>query len=256
MGERTTHAAGTPSWCDLATSDRDDAKRFYTELMGWEVDDRPIPGDGVYTMLIKDGKEAAALSQAPPGVPPFWNSYVTVDSADESAARAKELGGAAVMEPFDVMEAGRMATLQDPTGAVFSVWQPGDSIGAQVVNVPGALTLTQLNTSDPAKATEFYTALFGWGSSLFEGGPEPYWALTLGDRNIAGLMQLPAEAAGAPSHWLIYFGSEDVAPAAGRIGELGGQVVIPPLEVPGGKIVVAQDPQGATFGLFSGEFDD
>ena len=256
MGERTSHPAGTPSWCDLATTDPDDAKRFYSELIGWEIDDRPIPGDGVYTMLLKDGKEAAALSQGPEGVGAFWNSYVTVDSADATAARAKELGGAAVMEPFDVMDAGRMATLQDPTGAVFSVWQPNESIGARVVNAPGALTITQLNTTDPEKAIAFYTELFGWASSPMEGGPEPYWALSLAGRNIAGLMNMPAGASGAPSHWLVYFGSEDVEPDAGRIGELGGQVVVPPLEVPGGKIVVAQDPQGAVFGLFSGEYDD
>ena len=256
MGERTSYAAGTPSWCDLATTDPDGAKRFYTELLGWEVDDRPIPGDGVYSMLLKEGKEAAALSQAPQGVGTFWNSYITVDSADESAARAKDLGGAALMEPFDVMEAGRMATLQDPTGAVFSVWQANQSIGAQVANEPGALSLTQLNTTDPEKAIAFYTGLFGWVATPFEEGPEAYWAISLGDRDIAGLMQMPAGASGAPSHWLVYFGSADVEPDAGRIGELGGQVVVPPMEVPGGKIVVAQDPQGAVFALFSGRFDD
>ena len=155
----------------FATTDPDGAKRFYTELLGWEVDDRPIPGDGVYSMLLKEGKEAAALSQAPQGVGTFWNSYTTVDSADESAARAKELGGAALMEPFDVMEAGRMATLQDPTGAVFSVWQANQSIGAQVVNEPGALSLTPAQHHRPGEGDRLRHGAVRLGRHAVRGGP-------------------------------------------------------------------------------------
>ena len=124
MGERTSHAPGTLSWTDLATSDPEAAKTFYSALFGWEHEDIPIPeegGGGTYTMLSKDGKIAAALSASQGGMPPHWTSYVTVESADESAARAKELGATVMMEPFDVLDAGRMAVLQDPTGAVFCV---------------------------------------------------------------------------------------------------------------------------------------
>jgi predicted enzyme related to lactoylglutathione lyase len=258
MGERTSYEPGTFSWTDLATSDPDGAKRFYTELFGWEFEDQPIPeeaGGGVYTMLRKDGKDVAALFQAREGMPTFWGSYVTVESADSTAARASDLGGTLMMEPFDVMDVGRMATIQDPTGAILSAWQPMGSIGASLVNVPGALTLNQLNTSDPQAAERFYAELFGWRTELVEGGDTPYWGLFLGDRVNGGMMQLPPDA-GAPSHWMPYFGTEDVDADADRIGELGGQVMFPPTDVPGGRIVVAQDPQGAVFGLFAGRFDD
>lgn len=255
MGERTSHRPGTFSWTDLATSDPEAAKRFYTELFGWEGEDNPIPGGGTYTMLRKDGGYAAALSAGPEGQPSFWNAYVTVESADDTAARAKDLGATLFMEPFDVLEAGRMAVIADPTGAAFSVWEPRDSIGATIVNVPGALTLTQLNTTEPERALDFYSKLFGWRSEAVGGGEQPYWGIYVGDRLNAGLMQMPSQAP-APAHWLVYFGSGDVEADAGRIEELGGGLMVPPTEVPGGRILVAQDPQGAVFGLFAGRFDD
>jgi uncharacterized protein len=255
MGERASHPPGTFSWTDLSTTDTDGAKRFYTGLFGWEPDDRPIPEGGVYTMMLKDGKEVAALFEAQEGMPTAWNSYVTVETADAAAARAAELGGTPMGEPFDVMEAGRMAVVQDPTGAVLNAWEPRENIGASVVNEPGALTLNQLNTSDPDRAAEFYGGLFGWRVEQMEGGDEPYWGIYLGDRVNGGMMALPPGAP-MPSHWLVYFGSESVDDDAPRIAELGGQVALGPIDVPGGRIVLAQDPQGAIFGVFSGRFDD
>jgi predicted enzyme related to lactoylglutathione lyase len=255
MGERTTHPPGTFSWTDLATSDPDDAKRFYTGLFGWEFEDQPVPGNSVYTMLRKDGKEVAALFQAREGMPTFWGSYVTVESADSAASKAADLGATLIMEPFDVTDAGRMATIQDPTGAIFSVWQPHGSIGATLVNVPGALTLNQLATPDPETAERFYTELFGWRTEQMSGGDSPYWGIYLGDRVNGGMMPIAPEG-GVPPHWLSYFGSADVDADAGRAGELGGQVTFPPTDVPGGRITVIQDSQGAMFGLFAGRFDD
>jgi predicted enzyme related to lactoylglutathione lyase len=255
MGERTSHAPGTFSWTDLATTDPDAAKGFYASLCGWEGEDLPIPEGGVYTMLLRDGKRVAALAEAQEGQPPAWTSYVTVAGADAAAAAAEENGGILALEPFDVMDAGRMALIQDPTGAFFAVWEPRESIGAELVNGPGALTINQLNTSDPERAQEFYTGVFGWRFEFIEGGDMPYWGIYNGDRLNAGMMPLPPDQ-GMPSHWLVYFGSENVDEDASRVGELGGTVLVPPMSVPGGRILVAQDPQGAAFALLSGRFDD
>jgi predicted enzyme related to lactoylglutathione lyase len=255
MGERTSYAPGTFSWIDLSTPDPDAAKSFYTGLFGWEPDDRPLPDGSVYTILRLDGMEACALYAAREGQPPAWLSYITVEDVDEQVARVGDLGGAEQMEPLDVLEAGRMAVVQDPTGAFFALWQPRQSIGAQIVNVPGAFTMNQLNTSDPGRAQEFYTELFGWRVEQVAGGDQPYWGLYLGDRLNGGMMQLPAEM-GAPSHWLVYFGTDDIDAAADRIGQFGGTVMVPKTPVPGGEFLVAQDPQGAVFGLFAGRFDD
>jgi predicted enzyme related to lactoylglutathione lyase len=258
MGERTSHAPGTFSWTDLSTSDPEGAKSFYGGLFGWEADDQPIPdeaGGGVYTMLRLEGKDAAAISAAREGQMTAWLSYITVDDVDAVARRVGELGGTVHAEPFDVLEAGRMAVVQDPTGAVFALWQPRDNIGASIVNVHGALSLNQLNTSDPERAQEFYSQLFGWRTESVQGGDQAYWGIYNGDRLNGGMMQLPAEM-GAPSHWLVYFGIDDIDAAAERIGGSGGTIMVPATEVPGGRFLVAQDPQGAVFGLFAGRFDD
>ncbi|MBD0283080.1 MAG: VOC family protein [Thermoleophilaceae bacterium] len=255
MGERTSYAPGTFNWTDLSTTDPEDAKRFYGGLFGWEAEDVPIPGGGVYTMLRLDGKEACALSAAREGQMVAWLSYVSVDDVDAVVAGLQELGGTPLGEPFDVLEAGRMAVVQDPTGAAFALWQPGDHIGASIVNGPGALSLNQLNTSDPERAREFYTELFGWRVEEVGGGDRPYWGLFNGDRLNGGMMKLPPES-DAPPHWLVYFGTDDIDAAAERIERSGGTVVVPKTDVPGGQILVARDPHGAVFGSFAGRFDD
>jgi predicted enzyme related to lactoylglutathione lyase len=254
MGERDKHERGSFSWTDLSTPDAQASKDFYGGLFGWEFEDNPIPDGGVYVMARLGGRAAAAMFETSERHP-AWASYVTVDDADAITARARELGANVLAEPFEVMDVGRMATLQDPSGAVFCVWQPRRAIGAEVVNGPGALSLNQLNTSDPDRAQSFYSDLFGWRIEQVSGTETPYWGIYRGERLNGGMMQLPPDSP-APSHWLVYFGSDDLDAAAGQIGSAGATVVVPPQEVPGGRILVAQDPQGAIFALVAGRFDD
>jgi predicted enzyme related to lactoylglutathione lyase len=254
MGERESYEHGTFSWTDLSTPDAEASKAFYGGLFGWEFEDNPIPEGGVYVMARLGGRAAAAMFETSERHP-AWASYVTVDDADAITDRARELGANVLAEPFDVMDVGRMATLQDPTGAVFCVWQPRTSIGAEVVNTPGALSLNQLNTSDPDAAQAFYGELFGWRFEQAPGTDTPYWGVYRGERLNAGMMPLPPGTP-PPSHWLVYFGTDDVDADAGQTGSAGGTLVVPPRDVPGGRILVAQDPQGAVFGVFAGRFDD
>jgi predicted enzyme related to lactoylglutathione lyase len=251
MGERTSHAPGTFSWADLGTSDADGAKAFYGGLLGWEFEDMPIPDSPPYSMATIGGRTVAALyGKRDEQAPSAWLSYVTVEDADATAARAAELGGTVISEPFDVMEAGRMAVLQDPTGAVFAVWQPRASIGAQLVNEPGAMCLNQLNTSDPDAAQSFYGSLFGWTFRGVESPGQSYWGITNGERLNGGMTE------SSPSNWLAYFTSADIDASAAKVTELGGQVIVPPSPVPGGRIAVAADPQGAVFAFVEGRMDD
>jgi uncharacterized protein len=251
MGERTSHAPGTFSYVDLATTDAEGAKAFYGGLFGWEFEDLPVPDSPPYTMARIGGRTVAALyAKRDDEAPPAWLSYVTVEDPDAIAARAAQLGGAVISQPFDVMDAGRMAVLQDPTGAVFAIWQARAAIGAQLVNEVGALCLNQLNTSDPDAARSFYAGLFGWTFQGIESGGQSYWGINNGERLNGGMMQ------GTPSSWLAYFTSADADASAARIGELGGRVLVGPAPVPGGRIVVAADPQGAAFALVEGRMDD
>src|SRR5271170_670893 len=179
MGERMKYTPGTFSWADLASTDQAAAKTFYTELFGWEAQDLPV-GDGVfYSMMSVGGKPVAAIAPQPEaqrnaGAPPAWQSYISVEDADATLERAKELGGTVHAPAFDVMSAGRMGVVQDPGGAYFLVWQARDHIGAQRVNGHGLLTWNELSTKDIAGASKFYGDLFGWQFEPLEGMPMPY----------------------------------------------------------------------------------
>jgi len=257
MGERTSYEPGTFSWTDLGTTDADGAKAFYLPLFGWEAEDMPA-GDGMtYTMLALGGKNVAALYQSDDVPHPAWLSYVTVEDADATAARAKELGANVFQEPIDVLTAGRMAVLQDPTGAAFGIWQARDSIGAQLVNDPGAMSLNVLSTTDADAARSFYADLFGWRLEKNPNVDQDFWGIYLGETLNGGVMPLPEQQAGAgvPSHWLVYFTTLDIDGSVAQIQELGGQIMLEPMTIESGRIAAASDPQGAAFALFEGEVD-
>jgi uncharacterized protein len=259
MGERTQYTPGTFSWTDLATTDPGAAKTFYAGLFGWQAEDVPVPGGGYYSMQHLDGKTVAAISPQPEaqrdaGVPPVWNSYITVARADDAAARAGELGGTVHAPAFDVMDVGRMAVIQDPQGAFFMVWEPKSSIGAELVNVPGALCWNELAAADIDSAPGFYEQLFGWRTEEFEGSPMRYLTIKNGDATNGGMREKQAEE---PPNWLVYFAVEDIDAGIAKAGELGGSTLNGPVEITAGaRIAILRDPQGAVFALYSGPLED
>jgi uncharacterized protein len=258
MGERTQYAQGTFCWTDLTTTDQEAAKAFYGGLFGWEAQDMSVGEETYYSMMRLDGRDVAAIAPQPPfqreaGVPPVWNSYVSVESADAVAERAKELGGAMHAPPFDVMEAGRMAVIQDPQGAFFMAWEPRGHFGAQLVNAPGALVWNELNSPDLDSSTDFYSGLFGWTIVPFEGSAEPYLSIKNGKASNGGIRALtPPEA---PPYWLVYFGVEDIDEALPRVRELGGTALAGPIDIQMATIAVVKDPQGAVFALYAGALE-
>ena len=255
MGERTSYEPGTFSWAELATSDADAAKAFYSSVFGWDYDDSPI-GDGqVYSMASRDGKPVAALFAS--DQPPHWNCYVTVSSVDESTARARELGANVISEPFDVMDVGRMSVIADPTGALLCLWEPRSHIGAALVNTAGAMTWNDLVTPDPDAAVSFYGELFGWTAEEIpnSGG---YRVIRNGERANGGIVPLDPGRMGAetPPNWMPYFGHEDVDRLVREVGGLGGRALNGPVQMPQGSIAVLADPQGAVFAVWTGQYDD
>ncbi|HEX4109189.1 MAG TPA: VOC family protein [Solirubrobacteraceae bacterium] len=241
-----THAPGRFSWVELAAADGEAAKRFYTALLGWRYADNEVGEDMVYSMCtLADGRgPIGALYQSTQG-PPHWNSYVTVEQVDAVAARAGELGGIVIGEPFDVMTAGRMAVVQDPEGAVVCLWEPRDHPGAAVVNDPGAFCWNELACRDAAVAQVFYGGLFGW---TLDGDPADYAVILEGGHMNGGLrVQGPGEP---PPSWLVYFTTTDVAESTAHALELGAQTFVAPTAMERGTFSVLADPQGAAFGLF------
>jgi uncharacterized protein len=258
MGERTEHAPGTFSWTDLATTDTDGAKAFYGGLFGWTAEDMPSGEGGVYSMMSRDSKQVCAITsqqqgQIDAGVPPLWNSYITVESADATAARAGELGASVHAGPFDVVGAGRMAVIADPQGAFFMIWEPRANFGAQLVNEPGALCWNELASPDPQAAADFYAALFGWEVTPMEGMPMAYFVIKNGERSNGGITELPP---GVPTHWLVYFATEEIDSGVAKAEQLGATKLSGPHDIGIAKFAVIADPQGATFALYAGQLDD
>jgi hypothetical protein len=250
MANVDSHAPGLFCWVELGTTDQPAAKAFYSGLFGWEAHDQPIGPNETYTMLKKGGRDAAAAYTLRPeqkGVPPHWQLYIAVESADKAAARATELGAVVLAPPFDVFDAGRMAVLQDPTGAAIAVWEARRNPGLGVVDEPGAFCWAELMTHDTSKAAPFYGALFGWGTKA-----DPrYVEWTTGGRSIGGMMEIRKEWGEMPAHWLVYFQVENADRAAEKARSLGAAVMMGPQDVPDvGRFVMLRDPQGAVFYVF------
>ena len=109
---------------ELQTNDAVSARKFYTSLFGWKLQDVPIPG-GTYTMIDVGAGTGGGMMRNPiPGAPSHWLSYVGVDDIDASTRKAKELGAMVVMDVTEVGEFGWMSVISDPTGAILAMWKP------------------------------------------------------------------------------------------------------------------------------------
>jgi predicted enzyme related to lactoylglutathione lyase len=258
MAELTSHAPGTFSWPELATTDQKAGVAFYRALFGWDVNEQPIGPTEVYSMFQMRGKPVGAASSLRPeerqgGVPPHWNSYVTVANVDDTTKQAQSLGGKVFAPPFDVMDAGRMAVLQDPTGAVFCVWQAKKSIGAQILNEPGALCWTELTTSDTKAAEAFYTKLLGWTPKhSAPGAPMEYTEFSVAGTPSIGMMPKPKDMpAGIPSYWMPYFQVANADASVAKAKGLSANLMVGPQDIPNtGRFAILGDPQGAVFAVF------
>ena len=258
MATVTQHAPGTFCWPELCTTDQDGAKKFYTALFGWTFTDSDIGGGESYTMLKLKGKDAGALyrlgkEQLGRGVPPHWTSYVAVENADAATAKVKQLGGSVMKDPFDVFDHGRMAVVQDPTGATFCLWQAKKNIGVGVLNETGALCWTELLTTDTDKAGGFYKQLFGWKTETMPmGSGATYTMFKNGEPYAGGMMKITQQMGPIPSNWGVYFQVDDCDKATVKAQGLGAKTVVPPTDIPEmGRFSTLTDPQGAFFSLYA-----
>jgi uncharacterized protein len=255
MANVDKHAPGTFCWAELATSDQNGAKKFYQSLLGWTPEDHPMGPDFVYTMFNLEGRNVGACYTLMPdmvamGIPPHWLLYVSVANADETAAKVVPAGGKVLKEPFDVMGFGRMAVLQDPTGAVIAVWQPMMHQGFGIEGVPGTLCWADLSTPNPTAAAPFYKAVFGWE---VEAGQDSsgYLHIKNGERFIGGIPPAQHRNPNAPPHWLSYFLVENCDASTAKAKGGGANVYVEPMSMEKvGRWSVVADPAGAVFALF------
>jgi predicted enzyme related to lactoylglutathione lyase len=272
MPERYGYIPGVPCWVDTSQPDPEATLPFYRGLFGWEFENvMPEGSDGKYFIGRIRGGDVAAVGSIPEDAPQMavWNSHIWVANADETAAKARNAGGGVVMDPSDVMDAGRLAILTDPEGAVFGVWQANQFKGAEIVNEHGSLNFNGLATRDAPGAEAFYGAVFDWekltlpagfmwtlpgyGDHLEEnspglreqmaqmGAPEGFIDV------VAALNPIADDDSETPAHWSVTFGVDNADATAAKATELGGDVVAGPFDAPWTRMAVINDPQGATF---------
>ena len=258
MAEFSSHAPGAFSWVELATTDPKAAVTFYRDLFGWDIVEHDIGPNGVYTIFTMRGKDVAAAAGQHPeerqlGIPPHWNLYVTVTSADEAAKRATQLGATILDAPFDAMHQGRMAIIRDPTGAVLQLWEPKAHIGVKIRNEPNTLCWSELTTKDPKAAEQFYTQMFGWTAEHHApSAVMDYTEFSVNGQPSVGMMAMPEEMPPhVPSYWMPYFQAADLDASTARAKSLGANVMVGPNAIPdGARFVILQDPQKAMFALY------
>jgi uncharacterized protein len=244
----TEHAPGTLSWTDLASEDLDASAAFYGGLFGWESHNAGGDAEETrdYRFFSLRGKRVAGYGHPGPDEPPSWRVYFAVVAADEIAAKVRGADGQVLLDPFEVMDQGRLAVFSDPGGAVFCVWQPGRHPGSELVGEPGGLAWSELSTRDKEGAKSFYGEVFGWEAEDQGEGAMPYTQWNLDGQPVGGMVDLAGDV---PPHWLVYFAADDIDAAVERTKELGGSVTVEPRDFPGGRFAVVADPHGAHFGL-------
>jgi len=271
MPERDGYIPGVPCWVDTTQPDPEAAAGFYERLFGWELEEMMPEVPGQYLVARQGGLDVAAISSPPPGSAPgaTWNTFIWVDDADGAAERGRGAGGAVLAEPFDVVQAGRMAMFADPEGAAFNVWQANQHRGARLVNEPVSLNFNALHTRDAEAAKRFYDAVFGWGTLRLPAGGELWTMPGYGDHleeRSPGLRKMVAELGGpagfedvvasiipiaddAPTsaRWTVQFSVADADAMAARAEELGGSVLTAPFDAPWARLTILADPQGAAF---------
>ncbi|MEA2973425.1 MAG: uncharacterized protein QOG82_1883 [Actinomycetota bacterium] len=277
MVDQDRYPPGVPCWVDAAQPDGPAAADFYGRLFGWDMEDQPpADGPGHYFLARLRGGDVAAVGslagQPAPAPTAAWNTYVAVESADDTAAKVTAAGGTVLAGPFDVFDFGRTAVCADPAGAVFHLWQPGTHRGAEFVNEPNTWNWSTLEGPDVAGATAFYGAVFGWEADVvtFDGVESAMWRLPgyadALERIYPGTRQRHADAGvppgfsdavgwmtattgDGPPRWTVTFAVADTDTIVARAVDLGGEVVVAPFDAGPVRAATLRDPQGAEFSV-------
>lgn len=253
MAEAKTFVVNAPVWIDLSSTDPAGARDFYSKLFGWTAEPEADPAAGGYAIARLNGKDVAGIGGTQdPSSPSAWMVYIGTRDADATAKDVEAAGGKVVAPPFDVMDVGRTAVFQDPSGAFISAWQPNTMPGFQVMRRSGAYSWAELNSRGLDKVKPFYKKVFGWGEKVspMGEGQGDYTEFRLADESIGGAMEMnPMVPKEVPSYWMVYFGVADVDGSHKKAVELGAAEMLAPQDFAGGRFSILSDPQGAAFGL-------
>jgi uncharacterized protein len=245
-----TYRSGVPYWVELTSGDPAAVRAFYGELLGWRFENvDPGDADGAVVCALGD-LPVAVIERAGDGQPSKWTSYLYVDDIEQTLGRVIAEGGKLVRGPHASAGGRRVATFADPAGAVLGLFEL-EAARPSVVSEPGALIWGELITDDVEASAAFYRAVFGWELSSPEGALNRREWLVGGER-IGGLLpRPPAMPAVVPVYWDTWFGTADPDRAARLAGDLGGSLLMGPVDLEHGRICVLTDPSGAVFSVFA-----
>jgi len=224
-----SYPPGAFCWVDLTCPNQAAAADFYEELFGWQVRDDYADGFAKFTV----GEiRVAGVGPCPPTRPASWNVYLCVQNLESTLADVTRFGGRPLVPPVEVGTDGRGAAAMDPTGAVFSLWEPAGFVGARLRDVPGTWCWTELVTDDVDRAAQFYADVFDWVLDVETISEISYAVARLDGAPVAGLVAPPVPGTIRPA-WTIAFAVRDVDAAAACVLTSGGRVATPPTDVPG-----------------------
>ena len=264
-----TYPHGVTCWVDLRTPDVDASGRFYGQLFGWQLTQATPPGAPQrYAVATLGGRDVAGIGgPARADEPVEWRTYVAVDDCDRAAAQVAAAGGHVVTTPEDAGPGGRSAEVVDPQGARLFLWQARRRPGAQAVNVPGAWNFSDLHTSYPGGASDFYEQVFEWQVDLTAPGEAMIRVPGYGDHLAKtvdpGIRERQKQAPegfadvigaitgrmpGETSHWHVTFSVADRDASTATVERLGG-TVLDTDEDDWSRSARVRDPQGAVLTL-------
>lgn len=265
MARQRSDEPGGYIWYELMTTDPAGAKRFYDAVVsGWNIATDSVAPHGMdYRMINRsDGKMVGGVfgltqEHLDGGARPIWIGYLHTTDVDAAVNAIKADGGSVMMEPWDQPGVGRLAMVTGPEGAPFYLMDPippADDPNAKsdvfAVNDAEHFRWNELYSSDPAKSVDFFKRHFGWSQEGdMDMGPMGKYQFFQHDGvGIGAVMKTPPNV--PHSIWNHYIGVADIDRAADAITANGGQILMGPMEIPGGEFSLnGIDPQGATFGL-------
>jgi uncharacterized protein len=250
-------------WYELVTNDLDKAVDFYRKIAGWDIKDSGTPHMR-YMLFSKDGKDVGGMmtweAAGATGMPPQWMGHIHTATLDKELEAVKADGGTIIKPAQDIPGVGRFAVVHDPQKVKYLLFEPARREAPPRLDqmAVGNVGWHELLTEDAAKAFEYYSKHYGWQKDhAHDMGPMGIYQTFRTDKPLytGGMMNLggPGMPPGIPPHWQYYFIVEEIEAAQKRVQDAGGNVVLPPMDVPGGsRIMQAIDDQGGHFALMQG----
>ena len=243
MNPFQTH--GAISWSEYLSPDVDRSLAFFQNLVGWSASTMPME-NGPYHVLQVGDANAAGVMACPPGAPPCWCFYVTLNDI-RAWLEAKQPN---VIVPLSDTPVGPFAGITDPQGAFLNVIQyhdTEDSSGIDSVMTAfmhqGHFAWFELQTTDPAAAAEYYRDLFGWTIEEQPILSGTYYRISVAGAAIGGIMS--SVAPDVPPRWSAYVTVEDVDAVQAKAEALGAIITAPAFDVPEvGRLMHLLDPDG------------